>query len=54
MSYMGYYFYPDAMDSIDDKPDVPKKRRAGRAKALSIAAGSGNDSHRWVRRHHKN
>ena len=38
MSYMGYYFYPDAMESIKDNPNGRKKRPAGRPKALSIVA----------------
>jgi hypothetical protein len=27
MSYMGYYFYPEAMDSIDEQADDEEKRR---------------------------
>jgi hypothetical protein len=38
MSYMGYYFYPDALDSIEDHPKGKKKRPAGRPKMRSIAA----------------
>ncbi len=38
MSYMGYYFYPDAMESIKDNRNGKKQRRSGRAKVLSIVA----------------
>lgn len=38
MSYMGYYFYPDAVASIDDNPDGGKKRPRGWKSALLILA----------------
>src|ERR1019366_1527834 len=38
MSYMGYYFYPDAMESINDNCNRNEKRRTRRTKVLSIVA----------------
>jgi hypothetical protein len=34
MSYMGYYFYPDALESINDNAGVGKIRRPGWVRAL--------------------
>ena len=38
MSYMGYYFYPDALNSIDDNATVGKKRRPSWVRTLSKVA----------------
>jgi hypothetical protein len=38
MSYMGYYFYPDAMESINGNRDEKKRRGTGRRKVFSIVA----------------
>jgi hypothetical protein len=36
MSYMGYYFYPDAMDSIAEESGDKTKRRGHRSKLRTI------------------
>jgi hypothetical protein len=36
MSYMGYYFYPDAMESIDEEASEKKVLRAPRSKERTI------------------
>jgi hypothetical protein len=36
MSYMGYYFYPDAVESIKGDPHGGKKDRAGWLKPLLV------------------
>jgi hypothetical protein len=38
MSYMGYYFYPDAVQSIDDDPSGGKKGRRGWLRVLFVLA----------------
>jgi len=38
MSYMGYYFLPDAIESINETPNGKKKRGGRRTKVLSIVA----------------
>jgi hypothetical protein len=38
MSYMGYFFYPDAMESINDNRNTNEKRRTGRTQVRSIVA----------------
>jgi len=38
MSYMGYYFYPDAMESINDNRNGNEQHRTGRTKVFSIVA----------------
>lgn len=38
MSYMGYYFLPDAIESINDNCDEKKQRRTGRTEVLSTVA----------------
>jgi len=35
---MGYYFYPDAMESINDNRNEKKQRRTVRTKVLSTVA----------------
>lgn len=38
MSYMGYYFYPDAVASIEEDPNGSKKPRPRWLKVLLILA----------------